>query len=138
MTAEYSQHGIHFLYPENWHLAGDDEPGWPQTVSVHSPSGAFWSVTRDNGPSEQLLASMVDAVAAEYEDVERSPFERQLGAWRLRGVEMHFYCLDFLVVAQVLEVESEQERIVLLMQAESREFDELRPIFDAISLSLLS
>ena len=46
-------------------------------------------------------------------------------------------CLDFLITAHVLEVPGPQGHLAVLYQAESREFDRLQPVFDAISASLL-
>jgi hypothetical protein len=136
MAAEYKERGIRFLYPENWLIASDKTAGWPHCVSVHSPSGAFWSLTLDSHPSEDLFERVLSAVSAEYEEVEQSQVERQIGDQTLNGVELHFYCLDFLVVAQVLQCPSDLGPMVLLLQAESREFESLGQVFDAMYLSL--
>lgn len=141
MSAEFQERGVRFMYPENWKVTGDTAPGWPYCVSAHSPSGAFWSLTIDSYPADDLFDRVLDAVSSEYEEVESAEVERVIGEQTLRGVELYFYCLDFLVVAQVLKCPDfigpeAQGPMVLLIQAESREFETLGPVFDAMFLSL--
>ncbi len=137
MTAEFNESGLRFLYPENWRLVREEQWGWPRSVSVHSPQGAFWSVTLDQPPADELVSRVVESICQEYEDVEVDAVERSVGELTLRGVELQFYCLDLLVTAQVLECVECEQPMVLLLQGENREFDALLPVFDAISLSCL-
>jgi hypothetical protein len=137
MTAEYNERGFHFLYPENWELVVDEAVGWPRSVSVHAPSGAFWSATADSRPGPELLDRVVDAIAQEYEEVERDRVERTIGDVTVSGIELHFYCLDLLISAQVLLCPTTSHSAVIIIQAESREFERLAAVFDAISFSYL-
>jgi hypothetical protein len=137
MTAEYHQHGVQFLYPDNWQLVSDDQRGWPRSVSVHSPQGAFWAVTLDQDSAEGLLERMVELMQREYEGAECEPISRSVGRWMFSGVELHFYCLDLLVTAQLLRCAELTQPAVLLLQGEDRDFDRLVQVFDAITLSFL-
>ena len=137
MATEFNRLGFRFLYPENWKLEVDETTGWPRSVSVYSPSGAMWSVTADSVPVEDLQERIADAICAEYEEVEREPIERLVGDAKLKGIELSFYCLDFLVVAQVLACPGTDRPTVILLQGESRDFEALGQVFDAISFSYL-
>jgi hypothetical protein len=137
MAAEFNELGFRFLYPENWKLVCEDNRGWPRSVSVHSPQGAFWAATIDRGPADELLQRVVQVLQQEYEDAEIEPIERQLAEFALQGVELRFYCLDLLVTAQVLRCANRPIAAVLLLQGENRDFDELVRVFDAVSLSFL-
>jgi hypothetical protein len=137
MAGEFKEMGFHFHFPENWTVTRDRASGYPRSVMVQSPSGAFWSVTADRPPASELVERVVQAISAEYEEAELETIDRQVGPTQLTGIELNFYCLDLLVVAQVLAVEQEGRALAILLQAESREFDELARVFDAITWSLI-
>lgn len=137
MTASFNEQGFCFQYPENWRVEREKTAGWPSTVSVHAPSGAFWMVTEDPRAPD-LLDRMIDAMTEQYEDVETDAIERQVGPFLLRGRSMAFFCLDFLITAQAIQCDGSPRQLVIWMQAENREFDSLANVFDAMTLSLLS
>jgi len=137
MTAEFNEMGVRFLYPENWEVSSETSGGWPLSVSVHSPTGAFWSVNIDTRDCAQLADEALQAMRREYDEVELDSLEYQLDDLRISGYELHFYCLDLLIVSHVLAVPGDEVSMVVLYQAEYRDFLKLKPVFDAISLSLL-
>ncbi|MCA9172127.1 MAG: hypothetical protein KDB23_30885, partial [Planctomycetales bacterium] len=106
MAAEFNRLGFQFLYPENWTVDVEETTGWPRSVALHSPNGAMWSATADASDVETLRDRIVNAVSAEYEQVEQSPVTRMVGDLELEGIELNFYCLDFLVIAQILSCPS--------------------------------
>ena len=53
------------------------------------------------------------------------------------GFEMRFYYLDFVVMARVLSLRHRDRTLVLLFQAEDRDYETLAPIFHAILVSVL-
>ena len=136
MTARFCEHGIAFMYPENWTVESPEEPGWPFTVSAHSPDGAFWQLTADRATNTDLLDQVVAAIQQQYEGVELSPVTREIGDERFDGIELNFYVLDFVVTAVALNCSTADNARVLMFQAESRDFDKLAGVFDAMSLSL--
>jgi hypothetical protein len=139
MTAEFNEVGLRFLYPENWSVVRDDVAGWPKSVSVHGPDGAFWCINEDqHGTADDLLAQVIAGVEAEYDEVEAEVVERQVGEQFLTGTQLSFYCLDFLITAQVLQCSKNDRRLVFLYQAESKDFDKLCGVFDAITFSFLT
>lgn len=137
MIAEFNQWGIQFKYPENWAVDSDGQRGGLRSVSVHSPGGAFWSVTTD-GPEDRSLAQRVaEALCEEYDSCEMEAMARQIAGHRVEGFELNFYCLDFLITAHVLSLRVPSGYLAVLYQAESRDFEQLQPVFDAISSSLV-
>ena len=137
MAAEFNEMGVRFLYPENWEVSTDSSGGWPLSVSVHSPTSAFWSVNIDTRDCQQLADDTLEAMRREFDELELEPLERELEDLRMSGYELHFYCLDLLVVSHLLTIPGDDKSMVLLYQAEHRDFLKLSPVFDAISLSLL-
>jgi hypothetical protein len=140
MSAIYENLGVSFMYPENWEItsaSGQDETG--QSVTVQSPTSGFWSL--DAYPSASDPQDLADQVrltmSSEYEGLESQPVTEEIGAAQLVGYDMDFYYLDFVVTAQVRSVRVGKRTFVLFCQAESRDFDALAPVFQAMTVSLL-
>jgi hypothetical protein len=141
MSAVYENFGVSFMYPENWQLADESGPqdAGPKTISVHSPSGAFWSLQVCDPPADpQSLADQFKlTMAAEYEGLEAFAAAEEVADLSLLGYDMDFYCLDFVISANVRAARVGQRVYVISCQAETREFDELSPVFKAMTISLL-
>jgi len=140
MPATYDRVGLRFLYPDNWKLMEADHDSQPETVSLQSPGGGFWSlmVYRGRLDALELTRKLVEAMSVEYEALESSACEERLGAYDAEGFDMGFHCLDFLVAARTLAIRHDNDVLLLLWQAEDREFDTLLPVFRAMTTSLLN
>jgi hypothetical protein len=139
MPATYDKIGLRFQYPDNWKLSEDiDEI--PRSVVVSSPDGAFWSV--DVHPFsvdlDMVLEQMLNAMRTEYDDLETEPHEGEIQGEPTKGHNMAFYCLDFLVACQIRAFKHGHAVYVTTYQAEDRDFDKLKLVFDAITTSMLS
>lgn len=138
MTGKYERSGVRFLYPENWEVAQDQSDKETRSVLVKAPSGAFWSVDlciqamNAHGLAEQVLHTMEQ----EYADLESEAATDQIGGQTATGYNMQFYCMDLVVTARVRAVRTSAGSLVLLYQAEDREFEQLEPVFRAISESM--
>ena len=139
MPAEFSGLGIHFVYPDNWELSREDSTDFPRTVSVHSPTGAFWSVTMHPGHVLPQIAvqEYSDAMRQEYDSVEIEPIEMVIDDEETYAFELNFYCLDFLITSRIIAFDRAGLTVTLCYQAESREFEALLPVFGAVTHSLL-
>jgi len=140
MTAVYDNSGIRFLYPENWKIDTEADPDWPESVSLQSPSGAFWSITvhpPDAAPDE-LNETVLQTMQEEYKDLEAEPVTEEIADTTATGYDMSFCCLDLLVAARLRTFFAAGRTFVLLCQAEDREFDQLEYVFRAITESLLN
>jgi len=138
MPALFDKLGIKFLYPDDWTLevaTDEDEEG----VTVYSPGGGFWSVVLRDGIEEpaELAKIAVVALGDEYTDVDTEPAEETVGRQELVGYDVNFYCLDLTNTAQIRACRRNGRTLLILWQAEDREFDEVSRIFRAITTSLL-
>lgn len=139
MTAVYDKLGLKFLYPENWKLI-DDSTDSPQVITLETPDGSTtWSVhiypqdTDGDVVLKQTLASLQET----YEDLEIAPHIQKLGDLEAKGVEALFYCLDFLIRAQIHIVRTDDYMMLFWSQAEDRDFEKQQLVFQAITISLL-
>jgi hypothetical protein len=139
MTCCYDKSGIRFLYPANWQISDEEVDGNGLSVSVQSPDSAFWSLTvYDPGTEPRtLVEAVLTSMRGEYEEVEASVIHERFADSEWLGYEMCFYCLDFLVNSKVMATRAIGKTLLIIWQAEDREFDQLEPVFRAITLSLL-
>lgn len=139
MTSSYDRQGVHFVYPENWKLSENRDADGFLEVSLESPTGCIWSASLfpAQSDSEELLQSTAGALGEQYDELEITHFEGNVGDFPSNGFNADFYCLDFLVTAQARVFQAANHTIHVFCQAESREFEELRDVFAAITISLL-
>jgi hypothetical protein len=140
MVAEFDKAGIAFQYPDNWSLVEESVLDWPRTVSLQSPGGGLWSVMvygRDTDGGA-LLQETLGEMRKEYSGLESSAITDQFEETSAVGHEMFFYCLDFLICARSLVVKPAGGDVLLVLwQAEDRDFANIEPVFRAITISLL-
>lgn len=140
MTAVFDKAGLRFQYPENWTITDENLTDAPQTVSVQVPGGGFWSVMLYDRPAESnaLLRETLDEMRREYVSLESSTISDEFEGTVAIGYEMYFYCLDFLVCARVLAMKTPDGLpLLVLWQAEDRDFTTYEPVFRAMTISLL-
>lgn len=146
MTAVYDKLGLKFLYPENWRLTDDPDSDPPRVITLENPDGSVtWSAhvypavtdTGESTDSDSVLKATLATLQESYEDLEISPDQQELGGFSASGVEVLFYCLDFLVRAQLHIVRAKEHLLLFWTQAEDRAFEAQHIVFKAISTSLL-
>lgn len=139
MPAEFRKLGVSFQYPENWTLDEDDAPAGQIAVTVYSPGGGFWtlSVYTDEADLSELAETAVEALKEDYNDLESEPAEQELAGRALVGHDMRFSYLDLTNTAGVRCMSTEEATYVVFYQAEDREFDQVRQVFDAMIVSFL-
>lgn len=139
MSASYENFGIRFLYPENWAVADEQLDEWPRSVSVQSPSGAFWElqVYPSRMSPARLTGQVLEAMKQVYGDIESKAVTEDLWNVTATGFDLDFFCLDFLVTSCVRCFRVGARTCLLTCQAESREFDRQQPVFAAMTKSLL-
>jgi len=137
MSAIYEKLGVRFMYPENWEVIDDDPLSEPRTIAVHNETGAFWSVTSYEAdvPAEEIAGAALATLREEYEELEAEPFNDKIGDADAVGYEVHFYVQQLVAAARIRAFEHESQTVLLLCQAEDREFDRLEQVFDAMTLS---
>jgi hypothetical protein len=140
MPVEYEKLGIRFLYPDNWTLDEGEALEGNRSVSVYSPGGAFWSVALHPPSTDpaQLTTAALEALKSEYADSESEAVSEQVSGRTLEGYDLNFFYLDLTNTALIRGFRTPTASCLLLCQAEDREFDELAPVFRAITTSLVS
>ncbi|MDH3716543.1 MAG: hypothetical protein OES79_00355 [Planctomycetota bacterium] len=139
MTALYNKAGITFEYPENWELDEEAQPPQSLEVTVNSPRGAFWSVRFERAAVDphQLAETAVAAMREEYAGLESEPVHEFVEGVQLVGMDMSFFYLDLTSTAQVRALQTLQGTYLILCQAEDSDFEQLQPVFRALTVSLL-
>ncbi len=140
MTATYERAGLQFLYPENWTLADDALDQIPRTITLQSPTGAFWSV--DIHPfsvdADELLDQTLDIMKQEYPELEYVKADEAINEHAASGYDLYFHCLDFVVASHVRTLRFGHATYMLTYQGEDRDFEKLAPVFRAITTSLFT
>jgi hypothetical protein len=138
MSAVYQNHGIQFQYPENWQVIEEDKE-WPREVYVESPCGGFWSLHVYSPPDDphQLVGDVLEVMRAEYKSVEAESAHEKIGGSDANGYDLFFFYLDLVVRCRVRGFTLNDKTLVLLTQAEDRDFERLLPVFDAMTTSLV-
>ncbi len=139
MPAIYDHIGVRFLYPENWSITDEDEEGWPRTVTLQSQQTGFWSLHVYPAGQEvrPVVKELIEAMQTEFDDIEVLPAKETIGDIDAKGVDLAFFYLDLLVEAKIRSLKTPSATLVWLYQAESREFEAMEPVFQAIATSLL-
>lgn len=140
MPAVYENSGVRFLYPENWSLQDEAFDDWPRSVTVQSPQTSFWSlhIYPPGYEARKIVEEVVKSIQEVYEELEVLPAKDTIGDVETKGVDIAFFYLDLLVEAKVRCVKTPSSTLVWHYQAESREFDDMEPVFQAMATSLLA
>jgi len=140
MPRTFEKLGVSFSYPDNWLLEEEDIEGG-RAVSVSSPEGAFWwlAMFQDSPPLPEVARAVVEGLRQQYSDIDIEVILGEVIAdQELIGYDVNFYCLDLLSTARVRGFETTTGTYVMLWQAEDREFEQIQPIFRAITTSLIA
>jgi hypothetical protein len=152
MPGVFNKFGIHFQYPENWSLETDDATPGRQMVSLYSPGGAFWTVALTSAQDEpiELAKTALKTLEVEYDELDSETVEESVAGVDLVCFDVNFYCLDLTNTAWIRAGIKESSghggaddapcpmRYLILCQAEDREFEQISPVFRAMTTSLLT
>jgi hypothetical protein len=139
----FERMGLVFDYPDDWVLEldadGGSEAGGSPAVTLLSPGGGFWSVSRHEGDGNaRLLAEAVVAqMRSEYQDIDIEAASDTIGGHLLPGFDFNFYCLDLTNTASVRTLQAPGSLHVVFCQADDREWDRVATVFAAMTTSLV-
>jgi hypothetical protein len=137
MPAVFERFGVRFQYPEGWILEVEEETDG-QDITVYNQDGAFWSLTiNDSGDPDQLAQVVVDTLDAQYDDLDSAAVSDEIAGQDMVGYDVNFYCLDLTNTAQVRAFVADGRTLLVMWQAEDRDYDRVAPIFRAITTSLV-
>jgi hypothetical protein len=139
----FERMGLVFDYPDDWALEldadGGSEAGGSPAVTLLSPGGGFWSVSRHEGEGNaRLLAEAVVAqMRSEYQDIDIEAASDTIGGHLLPGFDFNFYCFDLTNTASVRTLQAPGSLHVVFCQADDREWDRVATVFAAMTTSLV-
>ena len=139
MPEHFDRLGISFQYPDNWTLDDSDALLGRKSVTIYSPGGAFWSVTIQSGSAEpdKLTGAIVEAMRQEYDSLEAEQVGETVAGYDLTGYDLAFYCLDLTNTAHVRSFRFAHTTYTIYCQAEDREYQRVKRVFQAMTVSLL-
>jgi len=139
MPLKYVSRAATFQYPDNWTIEQEDSPSGGRSVTVHSPSGAFWSVAIYAQPADpaELARAAVEAMKSEYPGLDFEAADETVAGRDLVGYDMNFFCLDLTNTASVRCLRNEGTSYAIFYQAEDHDYAELGEVFQAITTSLI-
>jgi hypothetical protein len=139
MPAKFDDGGISFLYPENWRLereTSDEGEGW--SVSVQSPGTAFLLLTvqQDDPSTDEMLTTALEALKADYPDLEWEDCVDTVAGLPAVGHNMRFLSLDLTNTCWTRSFYSEAGTVMVLCQCNDLEDDVNERVLRAICASL--
>jgi hypothetical protein len=146
MPAIYDRLGLHFHYPENWVLdespPPDDQCGAGAelgSVAVHSPGGGFWMVAQYQGSTDpkRHVEAALNTLRELYDNLDDEAVRETVHGHKMVGYDVNFFCLDLTNTAVIRGWRTPDRTLLLLCQAEDREFEQLQQVFSAMTASLL-
>jgi len=139
MPVEFNKLGVAFQYPENWTLDEEDALAGRKSVTVYSPRGAFWSISVHpiSADPVRLAKAAVDAMKAEYAELEAEETQETIAGRETVGYNLNFYYLDLTNTARVRCIRTDRATYAVFCQGEDRDFDELEAVFRAMTTSFL-
>jgi hypothetical protein len=138
MPATYRNFGVEFLYPDNWTVTDEQSSGWPRSVGLQCPDGSFFVLqVHPAAPPLKLANEVLQTMRGEYASLEAESVVEQVEAEELVGFDLDFYYLDMLISARVRAARVGDQTYVWFFQGESRDFDRMMPVFQAIETGLL-
>jgi len=139
MPARFDRLGISFQYPDNWTLDDSDALLGRRSVTVYSPSGAFWSVAIHSSSVDpaELAASVVEAMRKEYTELEVAEARETVEDQDLLGYDLAFFYLDLTNTAMIRSLQIASSTYLFFCQAEDRDLEQIGLVFQAMTASLL-
>ncbi|MCA9161284.1 MAG: hypothetical protein KDA72_23300, partial [Planctomycetales bacterium] len=117
MPGNFEGFGIAFLYPDSWTLESDSDA---KSVSIESPEGAFFTVTRfeNSIDVDTAIERGVSAMRQEYDEVENEALVKNFAGLRLEGSLLRFIYLDLIIASQLLAIVHGGATYLVQIQAE--------------------
>jgi hypothetical protein len=136
----FDRFGLSFDYPDNWSVDLGDSAGQHAAVTVYAPGGGFWAVSGHaaGGDAAELAAAVERQMREEYRDLDAEAAEDDVAGRRLPGIDFNFYCLDLTNTAQLRTLTLPGSIYLLFCQAEDRDWEQVAPVFAAMTASFVS
>ncbi|MCA9231562.1 MAG: hypothetical protein KDA57_13005 [Planctomycetales bacterium] len=140
MPAILELSGLRIEYPENWSVELSDEGQEAGQVIISSPETAFWHLSQHppDAELEPIFDEVLAALRDEYGDIEVEPASQgNLEDFDLEGYNVNFICLDLTNTCWLRVCRTPSASLLLICQAEDREFERVSAVFLAMLASVL-
>ncbi len=137
LLAEYSGHGVSFVYPGYWELS-EESDGQDVILSVAVDETCFWllRIIPSCPPAQQVLDSCLQAFREEYEDLESEPAELQISGMDATSARLRFSCVELLNTAFIGSVRVSEASLLCLWQCTDHELEQVESILDQMTQSI--
>lgn len=137
---EYSNHGVHFTYPETWTLEERDHPGGV-AITLENPEAdeiSFWTLILlfDAPEPADVLESTLQAFRDDYSDLDEYPASRRICGRAALARDLEFVFLELINSAAISVFQTDHVTAMVLYQGTDHDLAETRPIFEQITSSL--
>jgi hypothetical protein len=137
MVGRFDEDGVSFSYPESWRLEREDsDGGW--TVTLQSPGTAFavLRLDREMPPAEQVAATALAALKADYPGLEAESAVDLLGGEMAVGHDVQFFSLDLTNTCRTRSLYAAAGTLLVLCQVSDVDEAEYDPALRAVCASL--
>jgi hypothetical protein len=137
MTA-FERDGVRLAYPENWDLQVEDSEDGGWTAMIQSPDTAFLllSLRPEAGDAAQLADETLEALRAEYKELDDETRVETLAGRVAIGHDIDFLTLDAAITCRSRCVETPPGPLLLLAQVSEYDKDHNDPVLRAMAASL--
>ncbi len=84
------------------------------------------------------MQEMLENIEEQYDSVETSPVQESMAGFAASGHDTFFFYLDLLIANHMRCLLAGEHRFLITWQAENREFDDIEPVFQAITVGFLT
>jgi len=137
MEEIYNQHGVRFVYPDDWEVTEekrDDE----LSITVSSPHASFWTLTLfyDSPDPEDIIETVLEAFRDEYQELDIYPADDEVCDCPTVARDIEFVCLELLNSAWARSFQTPDFTGLVLYQATDHEQEQALPVFETLTASL--
>ena len=134
----FQGHGIRFEFPDGWEIAEEQNEG-RIALTGSSEDTAFWMVTllADRPSADDIIQTALESFHEEYDNCDAFETDDSICMLPTVGLNLEFPCQAFMSHALLRSCETDAFSIFVLAQVADFDADELRPVLDAISSSLM-
>ena len=138
MTQVYQNHGVRFVYPDDWTIAEEAGDG-AVSLTVSSPETSFWSMwlLSDRPDPPTMLASAIDVFEDEYDNVDLYRTEGEICEYPALNCDVEFVSMELINSAFVRAFRTGRFSVLILFQGTDHELKQTRAELDAITDSLV-
>lgn len=134
---EFTRDGLRLLYPDRWKVELEPaDDGW--TATVQSPGTAFLVLRLDAGlpTCEEVIDAALEALRAEYKDVEAEPALETIAGELAVGHDLDFISLDVPTACWTRSFYGPGGTVLMLSQVSDLDAEAYEPALEAMRASL--